>query len=105
MEDYVREDEVGEGAFRTDRLELAAIRGVHLKPKTNAEDETADARDESGEEGVEGKRADEAAVHELHHARQQHVRQIRVDDFALLRSRVGIFVEEFRDDAREARGA
>ena len=77
---------------------------MYLKPEANGENEGANARDESRQERVEGERADEAAVEELHDSRDEDVGEVAVDDLEPLRSVVDVLVEELGHDGADCRG-
>lgn len=49
-----------------------------------SQDEAADGGDESGEEGIEGKGADQATIDKLGDAGQQDVEEVRVNQLQLL---------------------
>ena len=77
---------------------------IYLKPEANGENERTNARDESRQERVEGERADEATVDELHDARDENVGEVAVDDLEPLRSVVDVLVEELGHDGADCRG-
>ena len=77
---------------------------LYLKPEADCEDKGADARDEPGEEGVEGEGADEAAVDELHDPGEEDVGEVAVYDLEPLRSVVDVLVEELGHDGANRRG-
>ena len=47
--------------------------------KFTGKDETSDGGNEAGEEGVEGKRADQTAVDELNDAREHDAEHVGID--------------------------
>lgn len=63
-----------------------------------SEHKAADCGNEAAEEGVEREGADEAAVHELDDGSQEHVQEVRVDDFQLLGSFRCVLLIQFRND-------
>ena len=75
---------------------------TNLNAQTGAQNKRAHARDEAREEGVEGKRADEAAVEELDDARDEDVTHVGVDQFEFGRRPRGVIFEEPLDDADHA---
>lgn len=62
-----------------------------------SEDERADARDEAGEEGVEGESADKSAVDKLDHAGEDDVGEEEVDELEALRGGLPVRGDELRD--------
>lgn len=66
----------------------------HADTLHTAQDETADGGDESGQERVEGKSADENAVDELENAGQQDVEEVGVDQLQLLGRLAVVFADE-----------
>ena len=80
------------------------VEHIYLKPEANGENEGANARDESRQERVEGERADEAAVDELHDSRDEDVGEVAVDDLEPLWSVVDVLVEELGHDGADCRG-
>lgn len=60
-------------------------------------------RDKSGQERVEGKRADEATVDELKYAREHDAKHVGVDETNLARCLVRVLFVEFAQHAEHAR--
>ena len=102
MEDDAGEEEVGEGSFGSDAVEIGFVQRIALNAQTSAQDEGSHAGDEARQEGVEGKGADEAAINELHHARDQDVAQVGVDQLELGRRRTRVLFQETAHHAEDA---
>jgi len=102
MQDDAGEEKVGKGAFGADVAEVGLVLRVALDAQTGGEDEGSHAGDETREERVEGKRADEAAVEELDDARDEDVTHVGVDQFEFGRRPRGVIFEEPLDDADHA---
>merc|ERR1719402_1286518 len=96
------EDEVREASFRADVGELGLVLRVHLQSQTHAQDKGCNARDEATEEGVEGERADEAAVDKLKHPGEEHVGEVGVDNLEFLGGVVDVLVRELGNDSQKS---
>lgn len=64
------------------------------KAELTSQHETADGADEPGQERVERKSSNKAAVNKLRDAGQQNVQQVGVHDFQLLGRVVGVLIVE-----------
>ena len=72
---------------------------LNLESEADRKDKRGDAGDKSREEGVKGECSDHAAVDELHHASEEDVGQVGVDDLELLGRAGAVLLVELGNDS------
>jgi len=65
MQNDAGKEEVGEGAFRADVMEVRLVLRIALNAQASAQDEWSNTWYEARKEGVEREGPNEAAIHEL----------------------------------------
>ena len=71
----------------------------NLESEADCEDKRGDAGDKSWEERVKGEGSDHAAVDKLHHASEEDVGQVGIDDLELLGRAGAVLLVELVNDS------
>jgi len=86
MENEGSKDEVPEGAFNGDGVEVARVLGVGLQTEAHSKNKRSNSGDEAGEERIEGEIANQCTVNKLCDASEEDVQQIGVDHLQFSRN-------------------